>query len=40
MTTGVSLVATPDIMPRIAPGTSRGRDRMPTRIKARDRKCK
>jgi hypothetical protein len=40
MTTGVSLVVTPNIMPRIAQETSRGRDRMPTRIKARDKRCK
>jgi hypothetical protein len=40
MTTDVSHVATPDIMPRIAPGTSRGRDRMLIRTKARGRRCK
>jgi hypothetical protein len=40
MTIGVSLVVTPDIMLRIAPETSRGRDRMPTRPKARGRRCK
>jgi hypothetical protein len=40
MTTGVSHAATPDIMPRIAPETSRGRGRMLIRIKARDRRCK
>jgi hypothetical protein len=40
MTTGVSHVATPDIMPKIAPGTSRGRGRMLIRTKARGRRCK
>jgi hypothetical protein len=34
----VSLVVTLDTMPRIAPGTSR--DRIPTRTKARGRRCK
>ena len=40
MTTGVLHVAIPDIMPRISLGTSRGRGRMLTRTKARDRRCK
>ena len=40
MTTSVSLVVTLGIMLRIAPETSRGRGRTPTRIKARDRRCK
>jgi hypothetical protein len=34
MTIDVSLVVTLDTMPRIALGTSRGRGRTPTRIKA------
>jgi hypothetical protein len=33
-------VAAPDIMPRIAPGTSRGRGRMSIKTRARGRKCK
>jgi hypothetical protein len=37
MTTGVSLVVTPDIMLRISLETSRGRDRIPTRIKVQVR---
>jgi hypothetical protein len=40
MTTGVSLVAAPDIMPRIVPRTSRGRGRIQIRTKARGRRCK
>jgi hypothetical protein len=40
MTTGVSLMAAPDIMPRIVPRTNRGRGRMQIRTKARDRGCK
>jgi hypothetical protein len=40
MTTGVSLVVTPGTMPKIAPEISRGRDRIPTRIEARGRRCK
>jgi hypothetical protein len=33
-------VAALDTMPRIAPRTSRGRDRIPTRTKAKDRRYK
>jgi hypothetical protein len=40
MTTDASHVATLGIMPRIAPGTSRGRGRMLIRTKARGRRCK
>ena len=40
MITGVSLVATPDIMPIIALGTRRGRVRVQIRTKARNRGCK
>jgi hypothetical protein len=40
MTTGVSLVVTLDIMLRIALETSKGRDRIPTKTKARGRRCK
>jgi hypothetical protein len=40
MTTDVSLVVTLGIMPRISPGTSRGKVRMQIRTKARGRRCK
>jgi hypothetical protein len=40
MTTGVSLVVTLDIILRIAPEISRGREKIPTRTKARGRRCK
>jgi hypothetical protein len=40
MTTDVSPMVALDTMPRIAPRTSRGRDKIPIRIKARGRRCK
>jgi hypothetical protein len=40
MTTDVSLVVILDTMPRIAPETSRGRGKIPIRIKERGRRCK